>query len=223
MKKLVIANWKMNGTCGLVEGFAGALSDGPDNLIIALPFIFLSRFRHLNDKIKMAAQDCSVFEDFGAHTGEISARMLHESGISYVILGHSERRASSSLDSIRNINAKLRNVTAAGLCPILCVSEQYEELIDDETMEILAQQKDQIILAYEPISAIGTGKTPSTPEITKVISEVKRKYGGIRTVYGGSVTQHNAAEILGISEIDGVLVGGASLSLNELMGINKSS
>ncbi|MDR1233632.1 MAG: triose-phosphate isomerase [Holosporales bacterium] len=221
MKKLVIANWKMNGSYELVEGFANAINT-VNNLVVCLPSIFISNFRSRNKDIKLGAQDCSVFEGFGAHTGEISARMLREVGVEYVILGHSERRAISSLDSTQNILRKLRNVLDAGLIPILCVSERYDDLIDSDTEDVLAQQKNRIIVAYEPVSAIGTGKTPTIQEIIRSISEIKRSYNDIRVLYGGSVNQNNAAEILGIDALDGVLVGNASLKLNSLMEILKT-
>ncbi|MDR1289129.1 MAG: triose-phosphate isomerase [Holosporales bacterium] len=221
MSKLVVANWKMNGSIDLVDEFAKTFT--ADNLILGLPTIFLSPFRNRNSILKLAAQDCSMFQGFGAHTGEISARMLRESGIEYVILGHSERRSISNLDSTENILQKLSNAMDAGLSSILCIDENFDQLIDEKTTDLLRNSLGKVILAFEPVSAIGTGIVPNLSDIRETVSKIKEKCDGINTLYGGSVNSINAREIMDIPEIDGVLVGGASLKIPELTAILQAS
>ena len=217
MKKLIIGNWKMNGNISLVDAFTDSIHH--ENVVIGLPSIFIAYTHLKNMKLKIAGQDCSIYKENGAHTGEISANMLKESGAEYVIIGHSERRATSAFDSIPNILKKLNNAIDSGLIPVLCVDENYETLLDDETKKILKENKDNVILAYEPLSAIGTGIVPTCEEIQNVIATIKEKFFGIKTLYGGSVNSKNSKDILDIESLDGVLIGGASLKLSELKEI----
>ncbi|MDR1034850.1 MAG: triose-phosphate isomerase [Holosporales bacterium] len=217
MGKLIVANWKMNGSVDLAEEFAKTFS--VSNLILGLPTIFLLPCHNRNTKLKLAAQDCSIFPGFGAHTGEISAQMLREAGIEYVILGHSERRSTSNLDSVENVLQKLSHAIDVGLVSILCIDENFNRLIDKNTSDLIKNNQGKVILAYEPISAIGTGIVPKTSAIIEIVSQIKKEYEGIATLYGGSVNSDNASEIMSISEIDGILVGGASLKISEISAL----
>jgi triosephosphate isomerase len=211
----------MNGSIDLIDEFAKTFN--ADNLILSLPTMFLVPFHERNTKLKLAAQDCSIFQNFGAHTGEVSARMLQESGIEYVILGHSERRSTSNLDSVTNVLRKLSNSIESGLVSILCIDENFDRLIDENTANLLRNNLGKVILAYEPVSAIGTGIVPKISDIRRTVSQIKEKHNGIVTLYGGSVNLNNAQEIMSVSEIDGVLVGGASLKTAELSSIISAS
>ena len=217
MNKMIVANWKMNGSFELVNRFLEAIDD--TNFIFSFPNVFLAYAHFRNKNIKLAVQDCSVFEKFGAHTGEVSSDLIKDAGASYVILGHSERRATSAFDDVESIYKKLKNSLNSGLKVILCIDENYQLLIDEKTNDLLKQNPNDITLAYEPLSAIGTGKTPSPDEIVLKISDIKQKYFNIKTLYGGSVNSNNIHDILDIQNIDGVLIGGASLKLNEIQMI----
>jgi triosephosphate isomerase len=214
VSKLIVGNWKMNGTTDLVDEFSRMME--ADNLVLGLPYIFLSSFRSKTGKIKLAAQDCSIFSEYGSYTGEVSAKMLRSIGVEYVILGHSERRALSLLDSAKNVYRKLSNAIEAGLIAILCIDESYDQLIDKNTAKLIEENDEKVILAYEPLSAIGTGVVPDILEIAEQIVDIKERYHGVTTLYGGSVNSKNASEILSIEGIDGVLIGGASLKAAEM-------
>ncbi len=213
MKKLIVGNWKMNGSIKLVDEFILRINK---QAILALPSIFISYVHFKNPELRIAAQDCSIFDGFGAHTGEISAQMLADAGCEYVIIGHSERRKTSNFDAMPNILKKLHNVVECGMTVVLCVDEGYAELIDKSIADILKNHPDKVVIAYEPISAIGTGKVPSLTDISNVLSNIKKNYFGIRTLYGGSVNSDNIKDILSIASVDGVLIGGASLKVEEL-------
>lgn len=213
MNKLIIGNWKMNGSLELINNFIEKLDQ---RVIIAVPSVFMAYAHFKNPDLQLAAQDCSVFSSFGAHTGEVSAQMLNESGCKYVIIGHSERRQSSSFDSLENVLKKLENVVLADMTAILCVDENYDTLLDEQTVNFLKRHTANVILAYEPLSAIGTGHVPATSEISNILKSLKNKYFGIKTLYGGSVNSKNAKDILSDEAIDGVLVGGASLKIDEI-------
>lgn len=217
MKKLIIGNWKMNGSISFVDVILESIKS-PD-VVIAMPNIFLAYANSKCPKFKLAAQDCSTFDNFGAHTGEVSAHMLASTNCKYVILGHSERRSTFEHDNVANILIKLNNVISNNMKAILCVDENYEALLDAQTLSFIEAHRDDVILAYEPLSAIGTGKTLSTAEIAHTLSELKAKYNNIQTIYGGSVNPGNIADILSIEFLDGVLVGGASLKLNDFQTI----
>ena len=213
MGKLIVGNWKMNGSIKLVDEFILGLNK---QAILALPSVFVSYAHFKNLELQIAAQDCSIFDDFGAHTGEISAQMLADAGCRYVIIGHSERRKTSNFDTIPNVLKKLQNAVVHGMNVVLCVDEGYVELLDKSTADVLRNHSDKVVIAYEPLSAIGTGKVPSLTDISNVLSGIKKNYFGIRTLYGGSVNANNVKDILSIASVDGVLVGGASLKVEEL-------
>jgi triosephosphate isomerase len=241
MKKLIVGNWKMNGDLDLVNEFLISLCD--TGAVIAFPCIFTAYAcqQVKNKNIKIAAQDCSIYDGFGAHTGEISAKMLSEIGVEYVILGHSERRPNFSDDSVENICEKLKNVCKNNMTAILCIDEKYEELLDENTALLVQEysfargkckigpccldkidqqrQYSEIILAYEPVSAIGTGKVPELSEIAATVKVLKQRFPGVRVLYGGSVNSSNVEEFLEMDCIDGLLIGGASLQKDEFLKI----
>lgn len=244
-KPLVAANWKMNKaireTLDFIHSFLQLVEDSGDvDIVIAPPFTSLAdAFRLLRaTNIKLSAQDV-FYEEKGAFTGEISPVMLIDAGCSFVIIGHSERRQYfGETDEIANrkIDAARRN----GLEVILCVGESLVEREDNKTFEVLDRQLrdslkdtaiDGITIAYEPIWAIGTGKT-ATPEQaneahTFIRGWVKRKYGEsadkMRNLYGGSVTPDNIESLMAEPEVDGALVGGASLKPDNFAKIVKSA
>jgi triosephosphate isomerase len=187
-----------------------------ENFILAVPSVYIAYAGEKRKKFILAAQDCSVFEGYGAHTGEISAEMIKEAGAEYVILGHSERRATSNFDNVNSVYKKLNNAINAGLKVILCVDEDFESLLDQKTKELIKGNLNKIVVAYEPMSAIGTGKLPSATDIETAVLDIKNKCYNVKTLYGGSVNAENIRKILGINVVDGVLIGGSSLRLDEI-------
>ncbi len=235
--KLFAANWKMHKTVAetveFARAFATRVADMREvEIAIAPPFTALDALRGAlgaNSPVKLAAQNAH-FEAKGAFTGEISVAMLAELGCRYVILGHSERRALFA-ESDAFIAKKVRVVQAAGLRPILCVGESDAERESGRTWDVLRRQLEgslaeadaaraaELVVAYEPVWAIGTGKT-ATPALAQeahafVRARLAERFGraadGIRIQYGGSVKPENAAELMAEPDIDGALVGGASL------------
>jgi triosephosphate isomerase len=185
--------------------------------------------------VALGAQDCHA-KPSGAHTGDISAQMLGDAGATYVILGHSERRADhGERDEV--VRAKAEAVLRAGLTPIICVGETKGQREAGETLPVISGQLDgsvphgiageRLVIAYEPVWAIGTGLTPSAGDVEEVHGFIRRHLGGIvssgaekvRILYGGSVKPSNAAELMGVADVDGALVGGASLKAADFMGI----
>lgn len=245
-KKVIAANWKMNKTpkeaVKFISDVKVKLSDADCDVIVAVPQVAIADVtRELEDfNIKVAAQNCH-FEDSGAFTGEISAPMLKEIGVDYVIVGHSERRQYfGETDEI--VNKKVHAVLKAGMYPILCVGESLITRELNATAELVRyqvkvalhgvshEQIKQTIIAYEPIWAIGTGKTATCEqanEVCEIIRELLVEMYGMETAenvriqYGGSVTSSNAQDLFEMSDIDGGLVGGASLRLDEFEKIVK--
>jgi triosephosphate isomerase len=231
-KPLIAANWKMNKTADeaeeFIESFIPEVRDITDvDIVIAPPFTTLSRVAGLikNTGIKLAAQNV-YYEEKGAYTGEISPQMLLSAGCSYVIIGHSERRQYFS-ETDDMVNRKIKISRDNGLEVILCIGESLEEREKDKTFEVLGKQlsgslrdvsPEGITIAYEPVWAIGTGKT-ATPEQANeahlFIREWLRKNitgsDNVRILYGGSVTPDNIENLISKPDINGALVGGASL------------
>jgi triosephosphate isomerase len=232
--KIIAGNWKMNGTRAMLTAMAAALADvKTDNTVIICPPYTL--LWDMTGHLTLGAQDCSS-EAKGAFTGEVSAEMIAANGAKYVIVGHSERRQyHNETDEI--VRKKAEQALAANLTPIICVGELADEKDAGQTLAVIEKQlkgsvptslsalrSPLLIVAYEPRWAIGAGLTPTNDEIAaahthiaKVLNEMG--LGGTPVLYGASVKGSNAAEIMGIDGVDGVLVGGASLKPEDFIPI----
>ncbi|MCX7644731.1 MAG: triose-phosphate isomerase, partial [Rhodobacteraceae bacterium] len=231
-RKLAAGNWKMNGSRAALAEVDELLRRHPEpkvEVLLCPPATHLAwmRERMGQSTFRTGGQDCHP-EPHGAHTGDISAMMLADVGASYVILGHSERRADHG-ESDALVAAKVRAAWAAALAAIVCVGETEAERDAGRTLEVIARQLAgsvpdgaagrNTVIAYEPVWAIGTGRTPTTAQIAEVHAELRallhrrfpQEAESIRLLYGGSVKPGNAAEIFSVAEVDGALVGGASL------------
>jgi triosephosphate isomerase len=245
-KPLIAGNWKMNKTgkeaVGLIEELKKGLSGNDVDIAVCPPFTALRDAADAlkNTDVKLGAQNV-FYEDAGAFTGEISAAMLRDLGVEMVILGHSERRGIFG-ETDQVINKKIKKVLKSGMVPILCVGETLEQRERGRTEEVVQRQvtnglsgltKEEIgsvVIAYEPVWAIGTGKSATAEEADRVIGYIRGILKGladegcadeIRILYGGSVKSGNAASLMGRPNIDGALVGGASLKADEFLGIIK--
>ncbi|MFZ3057862.1 MAG: triose-phosphate isomerase [Minisyncoccales bacterium] len=240
MKPLIVANWKCNPKSlaeakELLEKVINGVND--EEVIICPPSVFLNSL--INDKIPFGAQNC--FEKEGAFTGENSVSMFEDLGVKYVILGHSERR-NIFKETNEEINSKLIKVLESKIIPILCIGEKGEERGEGKTFEVLSEQLDvclnnisapeKIILAYEPVWAIGTGKFAEVSDIKEIRSFIqdflikkfdKETAEKIRILYGGSVDSSNVHSYITEAKMDGVLVGGASLKADEFLKLIKSA
>ena len=229
-RKLAAGNWKMNGlTTQLSE--IDALQDaasGAAEVLICPPATLIGAASSRAGKVRIGGQDCHSAAS-GAHTGDVSAAMLKDAGASHVILGHSERRADHS-ESDAFVAYKTLAAWDAGLCAIVCVGETLEDREAGKTLDIIGGQLagslpddctgENTVIAYEPVWAIGTGKVPTTDQIAEVHNFMRstliQRFGNdtaqaIRLLYGGSVKASNATEIFAVADVDGALVGGASL------------
>jgi triosephosphate isomerase len=240
-KKIIAGNWKMNGTRAEAEALVGALLDkfdepkAPFDMIICPPATLLSEAAAMAEgsPIRVGAQNCSD-KPPGAFTGEISAAMAKDAGAKFVIAGHSERRALYG-ETSAIVAAKAAAALGAGLTPIICIGETLAEKDSGRAAEVIAEQfaksvpsgatMKNIIVAYEPVWAIGTGRAATTRDIIEIHSAIrdaaKAKFGSpdVSILYGGSVKGSNAKEIFSIKDVDGVLVGGASLKADEFWEI----
>ncbi|MCI2110929.1 MAG: triose-phosphate isomerase [Bacilli bacterium] len=244
-KKLLLGNWKMNKTPEEAASFAAAASEMVDFAVghdidvgVAPTYVCLDAVkRTINPKCIVAAQNCSE-HDHGAFTGEISIPMLRAIGIDWCIVGHSERRAYNG-ETSEACNAKIKALLAAGMTPVYCCGESLETFEKGETKKFVAEQiraglKDltpeeaqKVIVAYEPIWAIGTGKSASTEIAEDTIGFVRRTlrelFGvaavDMRILYGGSVKPNNVSAYMSAPDIDGALVGGASLDPVSFKGL----
>jgi len=246
MRKPVIAgNWKMYKTIEETVGFIEKLRPVADKanhceVIVAPPFTALRTAAEAarGSVLKVAAQNCH-WDKEGAHTGDISTEMLRDAGCTHVIIGHSERRHDCG-ETDEQVNKKVKAALAAGLTPIVCVGETLAEREKGETEKVLERQFmaglagstaadfSRIIIAYEPVWAIGTGRT-ATPEMAAEAHRFLRRLarqqfgesaaGGIRILYGGSVKPDNVGALMAQEEIDGALVGGASLKVDSFTAL----
>ncbi|MBU2544856.1 triose-phosphate isomerase [Patescibacteria group bacterium] len=225
MEKLIVANWKMNpGTWQEAEELFGAVKK--TGAVICPPFIYL---KSLAPYENLGAQDC-FYREKGPYTGEISVTMLKDLGCKYIIIGHSERRKYFN-ETDEDINKKVKTVIEAGLIPIVCVGETEEERENNKTEEILEKEirdgldgidYSKIVIAYEPIWAIGTGNACDIEEaerMKEVIQKMTSK--NIKIIYGGSANADNADGYLNQANFDGLLVGGASLKPDEFKRITE--
>lgn len=243
-RKLIVGNWKMNGR--LTSGLNLA-RDIADKAIAAKPLIFDLVIcppatliwpvaeTVMGTPVMLGGQDCH-FANHGAYTGSISAGMLADLGCRYVILGHSERRQALN-ESNELIAKKVEAAQLAGLITILCVGETLEQKASGGTEKAIIQQllaslpekfrASQLVVAYEPVWAIGSGETPTLEDIRTVHKTIRKTLGAtgeaVQVLYGGSVSPSNAADIINSSEVDGVLVGAASLNSDGFWAIAETS
>jgi len=237
MRQLIAGNWKMNGTAAMAADIAAALAAAgelPCDLLVCPPATLIAEVARLlaGAPVAVGGQNCHARAS-GAHTGDIAAAMLRDAGATWVILGHSERRADHG-ETNEVVYAKALAAIAAGLTPIVCVGETEAESQAGRTQAVVGSQLAASLpegfagaVAYEPIWAIGTGKTPTEADVTAVHGfirgELKRLLGpageDVRILYGGSVKPDNAAALLALPEVGGALVGGASLKAADFLAI----
>ncbi|WP_018659360.1 triose-phosphate isomerase [Allofustis seminis] len=244
MRKPIIAgNWKMNKTLAEAEAFVKVVMDKVPSAevvdaVIGAPNLFVAHLKALTKgtKLKIAAQNC-YFEDEGAYTGETSPKALADLGVDYVIIGHSERRELFH-ETDKEVNKKAHAILNHGMIPIICVGETLDEHEAGKTQAIVSAQVEKalqeisendlpkVVIAYEPIWAIGTGKTATSEEANETIHAIRQTIGklythelaeAVRIQYGGSVKPSNIRELLEQSDIDGALVGGASLDVTSYL------
>lgn len=243
-KKVIAGNWKMNmlpnEAISFIEELAPLVKDTENEVILCVPYtdLFYALLTAQNTNIKIGAQNMH-FEESGAYTGEVSGKMLKSINVEYVIIGHSERRQYFN-ETDETVNKKIKAAFQYGLKPIVCVGETLEQREAGKTEEIITKQtelalegltEEQVkntIIAYEPIWAIGTGKTATKEDANNSIKAIRNKiveiYGQmvadeVIIQYGGSVKSTNAKELFEMSDIDGGLVGGASLRADEFSKI----
>lgn len=244
---LIAGNWKMNGLRSskgelraVVAGIDRALAGAAD-VLVCPPATLLAAFAAdvAGSPIMLGGQDCH-FNASGAHTGDISAEMLKDAGAVAVIVGHSERRADHG-EGDAVVNAKVKAAWRAGLLPVVCVGETLAERDAGEAAAVVSRQTRQsipegataanLVVAYEPVWAIGTGRTPTPEDVAQVHATIRavldERFGaegpGIRILYGGSVKPDNAAGLLAIANVDGALVGGASLKAADFLAIARAA
>ena len=241
---LVAGNWKMNGLAAsqaeLAKIVAGAAPlAGKAELMVCPPATLVAQFAAASNgsSVLIGGQDCHA-DASGAHTGDIAAEMLADAGARAVIVGHSERRTDHH-ETDAQVQAKALAAHRAGLTAIVCVGEQRAQREAGETLTVVGGQLDgslpeaataaNLVIAYEPVWAIGTGLTPTAADVAEVHAFIRRKlnerYGaagtGMRILYGGSVKPSNAKELLSLPNVNGALVGGASLKADDFLGIAK--
>ncbi|MEL6509962.1 MAG: triose-phosphate isomerase [Pseudomonadota bacterium] len=231
-RKLAAGNWKMNGLAAdldQIDALEAAHSAVDIDILVCPPAPLLERMAARASKIVVGGQDCHA-SGSGAHTGDTAAAMLVDAGASHVILGHSERRTDHK-ETNDDVRAKARAAFDAGLIAVICVGETLAEREAANTLDIISGQLagsipdaangTNLVVAYEPVWAIGTGLVPSTDQIGEVHDYIRAKlearFGegvgrSVRLLYGGSVKGSNAADIFAVSNVDGALVGGASLT-----------
>ena len=236
--RLIAGNWKMNGTgaaLGEIAAMAAAALAAGVALAVCPPFTLIERAARAaaGSALRIGAQDMHA-KASGAHTGHVSAQMLTDAGASLVILGHSERRTDDH-ETDAQVRAKAEAALAAGLTPIVCVGETEAERDAGRALAVVAGQLEgslpdaaaPLVIAYEPVWAIGTGRTPSPEDVAQMHAHIRAalvaRFGAagadVAILYGGSVTPANAATLLAIPDVDGALVGGASLKAESLLAI----
>lgn len=240
-RKLAAGNWKMNGTGAALSELSALIAVHPHpscEMLICPPAPLIHRAAALvqGGALAIGGQDCHA-NDTGAHTGDVSAAMLAEAGATHVIVGHSERREDHG-ESDAQVCAKAQAAIAADLVAIICVGESLAQREAGQTLQVIGAQLAgsvpeqatgaNTVIAYEPIWAIGTGKVPTLAEIAEVHDFIRAELasrfgaeiaGAVRVLYGGSVKPGNAAEIFAVSNVDGALVGGASLKATDFSPI----
>lgn len=245
-RPLIAGNWKMNGlradARALAEGVATGFRQAgwtDRDLLVCPPATLVAAVSEAvkGSGVNVGGQDCHA-KPSGAHTGDVAAEMLRDAGATHVIVGHSERRTDhGETDDV--VRAKAEAAWRARLVPIVCIGETLAERESGMTFSVLANQlkgsipagavANRLVVAYEPVWAIGTGKTPTTAEVAEAHAHIRKVLGGlmaeasgVRLLYGGSVKASNAAELLAAADVDGALVGGASLEADEFLAIAKA-
>lgn len=233
-RKLIAGNWKMNGSAAMTRDLIGALTakaaaDAPAcDVAVCPPYPFLGAAAAAlaGSPVALGAQDCAV-KVSGAHTGDVAAEMLADVGCRYAIVGHSERRADHG-ESDALIAAKAAAAHRAGLIAVICIGETEAERVAGRALDVASAQlagsipagatAENTVIAYEPVWAIGTGKTATPADVAEMHAHIRSQLAGkiadadkVRILYGGSVKASNAAELLAVDNVDGALVGGASL------------
>ncbi len=232
MRKLAAGNWKMNGLTAALSDVGALCAAHPApraEMLLCPPATLLAQMAGAakGTALRLGGQDCHP-NGSGAHTGDISAAMLADAGAAYVIVGHSERRTDHG-ETDAQVMAKANAARSAGLIPIVCLGETEGQRDAGDTLDVIGHQlagsvpetatAATLVVAYEPVWAIGTGRTPSLVEIaevhaflrTRLTARLGAEAAGVRLLYGGSVKPSNAAEIFALPHVDGALVGGASL------------
>jgi triosephosphate isomerase len=244
VRPLIAGNWKMHGLAAEAQALARAVAAGAAGLkaevLICPPATLITPLTQTcAGVVALGGQDCHEAAK-GAHTGDISAAMLKDAGATYVILGHSERRMAYRETSHR-VRAKAEAALAAGLIPVVCVGEPEDDRLLGRAEEVVAEQMAESlpdgfgaaggVVAYEPVWAIGTGRTPTEADITamhammraKLVASFPAEGAGLRLLYGGSVKPGNAMAILALPHVDGALVGGASLVAEDFLAIARAA
>jgi len=241
IRPVLAGNWKMNGTSASLPELqaiaAGAAGFARLDLVVCLPATLIARAQPIvaGSKVALGGQDCHV-EVSGAHTGDISAEMLADAGAAHVIVGHSERRTDHG-ETSEMVAEKARAAWAAGLKAIICIGETQAERESGATLDVLSAQiersvpagarHENTLVAYEPVWAIGTGLTPTAEDVgvahahirTRLQAKIGEPARSIPLLYGGSVKPSNAGELMAVDDVDGALVGGASLKASDFLAI----
>jgi triosephosphate isomerase (TIM) len=242
MRQLIAGNWKMNGLTGEAAAIVGPLRRGADglacDLLVCPPFTQIFTIAHIlvGSAVAVGGQDCHVAEK-GAHTGDVSAAMLRDAGATFVIVGHSERRQDHH-ESDAAVQAKAKAAIAVGLTPIICVGETEAQRVAGEQNKVVGGQLAGSlppgfagVVAYEPVWAIGTGKTATEDDVAAMhgfihdtlVKQLGDAGGAIRILYGGSVRAANAGSLLAVPHVGGALVGGASLNAEDFLGVARAA
>jgi triosephosphate isomerase (TIM) len=243
IRPLIAGNWKMNGLKSSLAEFEAMLAGASDvadkaDLLVCPPATLLAGFAERargSSMLSLGAQDCHA-KPSGAHTGDLSAEMLADAGASAIIVGHSERRADHGETDVE-VRQKAEAVWRAGLTAIICIGETQHQRDQGQTLDICRGQlnislpdgsrADNLVVAYEPVWAIGTGLTPTAGDVEQIhgfirellIARFKEEGARIRILYGGSVKPSNAAELMAVANVNGALVGGASLKAADFLAI----
>lgn len=238
LRKLVAGNWKMNGSLEALaelDGIAEAAKNAACDVAICPPTTLIAPAIARQPGLAIGAQDCH-WNESGAHTGSLSVAMLKEAGARLVIVGHSERRTDNH-ETDAEVKAKAEAAITGGITAILCVGETEAQRDAGQALAVVEAQltgslpangaPDTLVIAYEPVWAIGTGRTPTTPDVAEMHAAIRTKLAaligetgnGVRILYGGSVKPSNAAELLHVENVDGALVGGASLKAIDFVPI----
>jgi len=241
IRPVLAGNWKMNGTAASLTELqaiaAGSRGFAKLDFVVCLPATLITRAQPVvaGSQVRLGGQDCHANAS-GAHTGDISCNMLKDAGADHVIVGHSERRADHG-ETSEAVAAKAQAAWAAGLKPIICIGETRAQREAGETLDVLSAQIDgsvpdgatgeNTLIAYEPVWAIGTGLTPTAQDVgvahAHIRARLAKKVGpaahAIPLLYGGSVKASNAGELMSVADVDGALVGGASLKAGDFLSI----